>query len=49
MKLDLTDLQAVELRQSLLADLEGFVRDEAESEVAFVPRRLEVSFGSERG
>jgi hypothetical protein len=47
-KLDLTDLQAAELRQSLLADLEGFVRDEAESEVAFVPRRLEVSFGSER-
>jgi len=47
-KLDLTDLQAAELRQSLLADLEGFVRDEAASEVAFVPRRLEVSFGSDR-
>jgi hypothetical protein len=47
-KLDLTDLQAAELRQSLVADLEGFVRDEAESGVAFVPRRLEVSFGSDR-
>jgi RecB family exonuclease len=47
-RLDLTDLQAAELRQSLLADLEGFVRDEAESDLAFVPRRLEVAFGSER-
>ena len=47
-RLDLTDLQAAELRQSLIADLEGFVRDEAESEVPFVPRRLEVSFGSDR-
>jgi ATP-dependent helicase/DNAse subunit B len=47
-RLDLTELQAAELRQSLLADLEGFVRDEAESGVAFVPRRLEVAFGSDR-
>jgi ATP-dependent helicase/DNAse subunit B len=47
-KLDLTDLQRVELRYTLLADLEGFVRDEAASEVQFVPRRLEVAFGSER-
>ena len=47
-RLDLTDLQEVELRQTLLADLEGFVRDEAVSDVAFVPRRLEVAFGSER-
>jgi ATP-dependent helicase/DNAse subunit B len=47
-RLDLTDLQAAELRHTLLADLEGFVRDEAESEMTFVPRRLEVSFGSER-
>ena len=47
-RFDLTELQEVELRQTLLADLEGFVRDEAESEVAFVPRRLEVAFGSER-
>lgn len=47
-RLDLTPLQSAELRQTLLADLEGFVRDEAASQVAFVPRRLEVSFGSER-
>jgi ATP-dependent helicase/DNAse subunit B len=47
-KLDLTELQAAELRQTLLSDLEGFVRDEAASEVAFVPRRFEVGFGSER-
>jgi hypothetical protein len=47
-RLDLTELQAAELRQSLLADLEGFVRDEAISDVSFVPRRLEVAFGSER-
>jgi len=47
-RLDLTPLQAAELRQTLLSDLEGFVRDEARSEVGFVPRRLEVSFGSER-
>ncbi len=47
-KLDLTDLQGAELRETLIADLEGFVRDEAASGVAFDPRRLEVAFGSER-
>jgi ATP-dependent helicase/DNAse subunit B len=47
-RFDTTELQELELRQTLLGDLEGFVRDEASSEVAFVPRRLEVSFGSER-
>ncbi|HET7744744.1 MAG TPA: PD-(D/E)XK nuclease family protein [Gaiellaceae bacterium] len=47
-RLDLTDLQAAELRQTLLTDLEGFVGDEAASGVAFVPRRFEVAFGSER-
>jgi ATP-dependent helicase/DNAse subunit B len=47
-RLDLTELQAAELRHTLLADLEGFIRDEAASEVAFVPRKLEVSFGSDR-
>ena len=47
-RLDLTELQDAELRHTLLADLEGFLRDEAASEVAFVPRRLEVSFGSDR-
>lgn len=47
-RFDLTPLQAAELRQTLLADLEGFVRDEAASPLTFVPRRLEVGFGSER-
>jgi len=47
-RLDLSELQRAELRHTLIADLEGFVRDEAESEVQFVPRRLEVAFGSER-
>jgi ATP-dependent helicase/DNAse subunit B len=47
-RLDLTDLQAAELRHTLRADLAGFLRDEADSPVGFVPRRLEVSFGSER-
>ncbi len=47
-RLDLTELQEAELRHSLRSDLEGFLRDEAASEVQFVPRRLEVAFGSER-
>ena len=47
-RLDLTELQEAELHHTLLADLEGFVRDEAVSEITFVPRRLEVSFGSDR-
>jgi ATP-dependent helicase/DNAse subunit B len=47
-RLDLTDLQAAELRHTMRVDLEGFLRDEAASEVQFVPRRLEVAFGSER-
>jgi hypothetical protein len=47
-RLDLTELQNAELRHTLLADLEGFVRDEAASGVGFVPRKLEVSFGSDR-
>jgi ATP-dependent helicase/DNAse subunit B len=47
-RLELTALQEAELRQTLLSDLEGFVRDEAAWGVVFEPRRLEVSFGSER-
>jgi ATP-dependent helicase/nuclease subunit B len=47
-RLDLTDLQAAELRHTLRSDLEGFLRDEAASPIEFVPRRLEVAFGSER-
>jgi PD-(D/E)XK nuclease superfamily/Exodeoxyribonuclease V, gamma subunit len=47
-RLDLTRLQEAELRHTLRADLEGFLRDEAASRVGFLPRRLEVAFGSER-
>ena len=47
-RLSLTALQELELRHTLRSDLEGFLRDEAVSGVAFVPRRLEVAFGSER-
>jgi ATP-dependent helicase/DNAse subunit B len=47
-RLELTDLQAAELEESLWRDLEGFVRDEAESPLQLVPRQFEVSFGSDR-
>ena len=47
-RLELTDLEAAELEQSLWRDLEQFVRDEAESDLPLVPRRFEVGFGSER-
>ncbi len=47
-RLELTDLQRNELRQTLWRDLEALVRAEAESELPLVPRRFEVSFGSER-
>ena len=47
-RLDLTELQKAELKYSLRSDLEGFLRDEAASEVGFLPRRLEVAFGSDR-
>ncbi|HEY6960358.1 MAG TPA: PD-(D/E)XK nuclease family protein [Gaiellaceae bacterium] len=47
-RLELTDLQAAELEESLWRDLEGFVRDEADSPLGLLPRRFEVSFGSDR-
>ena len=47
-RLELTELQRRELEGSLWRDLEQFVRTEAGSELALVPRRFEVSFGSER-
>ena len=47
-RLELDELQLAELRETLLRDLEGFVRDEATSPLGLVPRRLEVAFGSER-
>ena len=47
-RLELTDLQRSELRETLWRDLEALVRAEAESELPLVPRKFEVSFGSER-
>jgi ATP-dependent helicase/DNAse subunit B len=47
-RLELTGVQAAELRQTLHRDLEAFVRDETASPVQLVPRRLEVGFGSDR-
>src|SRR4029079_17681223 len=46
--LELTDLQRSELDQGLWRDLEAVVRAEAESTLPLVPRRFEVSCGSER-
>jgi hypothetical protein len=46
--MELTPLQRRELEHGLWRDLEAFVRADAESEVPLVPRRFEVSFGSER-
>ncbi|MGZ4396300.1 MAG: PD-(D/E)XK nuclease family protein, partial [Gaiellaceae bacterium] len=47
-RLDLSDLQEAELAEGLRRDLEGFLRDEAQSPLDLQPRRFEVSFGSER-
>jgi hypothetical protein len=47
-RMELTDLQARELRHGLWRDLEGFVRADAASKLPLVPRRFEVLFGSER-
>jgi hypothetical protein len=47
-RLDLTDVQRLELEQTLLRDLGEFVRDEATSSLPLVPGRFEVSFGTER-
>jgi len=45
---ELTDLERRELEGQLWRDLEGFVREEARSSSPLVPRRFEVSFGTER-
>jgi RecB family exonuclease len=47
-RMDMTVMQARELDQTLWRDLEAVVRAECESELSLVPRRFEVSFGSER-
>ena len=47
-RMEMTDLQRRELEQGLWRDLEQLVREEARAESPLVPRRFEVSFGSER-
>ena len=47
-RLDLSPLARRELEQGLWRDLEAVIRQEAESVSPLVPRKFEVSFGSER-
>jgi ATP-dependent helicase/DNAse subunit B len=47
-RMEMTPMQRRELREGLWRDLEQVVRDEAEADGKLVPRRFEVSFGSER-
>lgn len=45
---ELTELERRELQGQLWRDLELYVRDEAAAETPLVPRRFEVSFGTDR-
>jgi hypothetical protein len=47
-RLELGEVAAAELRESLWRDLERFAREEATAQAGPVPRRFEVGFGSER-
>jgi RecB family exonuclease len=47
-RMDLTEMQERELEQTLWRDLEAFVQEECGSASPLVPRRFEVSFGSDR-
>src|SRR4029079_17218716 len=47
-RLELTELEAAELEQTLWRDLEQFVRDEAESDLPLLPRRVEGAVGFAR-
>jgi ATP-dependent helicase/DNAse subunit B len=47
-RMELTELQQRELKHGLWRDLEAFVREDAAAGLPLVPRRFEVSFGSER-
>ena len=47
-RMEMTDVQRRELEQGLARDLERLVREEARAGTQLVPRRFEVSFGSER-
>ena len=47
-RMEMTEMQARELDQTLWRDLEAVVHDEVESTLQLVPRRFELLFGSER-
>jgi len=47
-RMEMTDMQARELDQTLWRDLEAVVHEECAGELPLVPRRFEVGFGSER-
>ena len=47
-RMDLTEMQERELEQTLWRDLSALVEEECESSSPLVPRRFEVSFGSDR-
>ncbi|HEX4519327.1 MAG TPA: PD-(D/E)XK nuclease family protein [Gaiellaceae bacterium] len=47
-RIELGEVESAELRESLRRDLERFVRTEAESKLAFLPRRFELGFGTDR-
>jgi ATP-dependent helicase/nuclease subunit B len=47
-RIELDEVDTIELRETLRRDLERFVREEARSELALVPRRFEVGFGTDR-
>jgi RecB family exonuclease len=46
-RMDMTEMQQRELDQTLWRDLEALVRAECETELSFVPRHLELRFGTE--
>jgi len=47
-RMEMTEMQARELDQTLWRDLEALVHEECGSDLQLVPRRFEVAFGSER-
>ncbi|MGZ8716302.1 MAG: PD-(D/E)XK nuclease family protein, partial [Gaiellaceae bacterium] len=47
-RMEMTEMEARELDSTLWRDLEALVHEECASELALVPRRFEVAFGSER-
>jgi RecB family exonuclease len=47
-RLELSEVERLELEGTLARDLEQFLRQEAELPLPLVPRRFEVSFGTER-